>query len=113
MSSTTRDIVVRGVADWPESGPFVGREAVLRQWARLREAWDDVQVTYPSGFIDHGDRVAGRLGVRGRGRGPEFVIEQTVTVREGLIAAIDFFWDHAQALDAMGLSDEDARAESS
>ena len=26
------DVIVRTVKDWPEPGPFVGREALMRQW---------------------------------------------------------------------------------
>ena len=25
---------------WPEPGPYVGREAVLRQWRQFRDTWD-------------------------------------------------------------------------
>jgi ketosteroid isomerase-like protein len=109
------DIVLRGVGDWPEPGPFVGTEAVLRQWERLREAWDDVRATSTSDFVDHGDLIAVRFVLRGKGRGPEAEIEQTIvwTMHDGLINAIDFYWDHADALKAMGLSDHDAHAKSS
>ena len=34
------DVIVRAPAGWPEPGPFVGREAVMRQWERNRESWD-------------------------------------------------------------------------
>ena len=33
-------VIVREMEDWPEPGPFVGREAVMRQWEVMREAWD-------------------------------------------------------------------------
>ena len=31
------DVIVRMPEDWPEPGPFVGREAVMRQLEQLRE----------------------------------------------------------------------------
>ena len=33
------DVIARPPEDWPEPGPFVGREAVMRQWEQLRETW--------------------------------------------------------------------------
>jgi hypothetical protein len=34
------------------------------------------------------------------------------TVRKGKIVFLEFFWDHAEALEAVGLSEQDAHAES-
>jgi hypothetical protein len=34
------------------------------------------------------------------------------TVRNGKTAYQEFFWDHAEALDALGLSEQAARADS-
>ena len=33
------DVVLRAPEGWPEPGPYVGREAVMRQWERNREPW--------------------------------------------------------------------------
>jgi len=34
------DVAVgRELEGWPETGPFVGRDAVMRGWERNREAW--------------------------------------------------------------------------
>jgi hypothetical protein len=43
----------------------------------------------------------------GVGHGPESNIEATgvYTVRKGRICAIELFWDHAEALEAAGLSE--------
>jgi ketosteroid isomerase-like protein len=56
---------------------------------------------------DIGDRVAVRQNWRGAGYGPEANLEMTWvgTVREGKIAFVEFFWDHAEALEAVGLSE--------
>ena len=40
VSCTTPTSIVRTPEDWPEPGPFVGREAVMRQFEQLRETWD-------------------------------------------------------------------------
>ena len=44
---------------------------------------------------------------RGTGQGPESNIEttQVSTVRKGRIVYQEFFWDHAEALEAVGLSE--------
>jgi ketosteroid isomerase-like protein len=54
------DAIVRPPQDWPEPGPFVGREAVMRQWEHVREACKADVVEPISDFIDVGDRVAVR-----------------------------------------------------
>ena len=33
------DVVMRTPEDWPEQGPFVGREAVMREWEQLRQTF--------------------------------------------------------------------------
>ena len=106
------DIIMRTPEGWPEPGPFVGREAVMRQLEQLRDTWDADAVEVISDYVDVGDRVAVRMVWHGEGRGPETNIEFTnvVTVRNGKIVFIEFFWDHAQALQAVGLSEQDAHA---
>jgi ketosteroid isomerase-like protein len=60
-----------------------------------------------SDFIDIGDRVAVRQLWRGVGQGPDSVIEFTgvTTLRKGRVVAVEFFWDHAEALETLGLSE--------
>jgi ketosteroid isomerase-like protein len=110
------NIIVRATEDWPEPGPFVGREAVMRQGEQLRETWDAVTVEPIGDFIDVGDRVAVRHVWRGVGHGPaeanpEFTA--VYTMRKGKISIIEYFWNHAEALEAVGLSGQDAHADSS
>jgi ketosteroid isomerase-like protein len=101
------EIIVRPPERWPEPGPFVGREAVMREWEQTRETWDADIVEPISDFIDAGDRVVVRQIWRGVGRGPESNIEVTnvFTVRKGLIFQQEFFWDHGEALATLGLSE--------
>ena len=101
------DIIMRPPERWPEPGPFVGREAVMREWKQVRETWVADAVEPIGDFIDAGDRVVVRQIWRGVGQGPESNIELTnvFTVRKGKIFFQEFFWDHAEALDAVGLSD--------
>ncbi len=99
------EIIMRPPERWPEPGPFVGREAVMRQWHQTRETWDADTVEPISDFIDAGDRVVVRQIWRGVGQGPESNIETTnvLTVRKGRIVHQEFFWDHAEALETLGL----------
>ena len=101
------DVIARAPEGWPEPGPFVGREAVMREWHQTRETWDADTLEPISDFIDAGDRVVVRQVWHGTGQGPESNIEttQVTTVRKGLILYQEFFWDHAEALEAAGLSE--------
>jgi ketosteroid isomerase-like protein len=101
------DIVVRYAEGWPEgSEPTVGREAVMRQWEQFRATWDADSLD-PISFIDAGDRVVVRQIWRGAGHGPDLNMEVTTvtTVRKGKMILLEFFWDHAEALEAVGLSE--------
>ena len=102
------EVIMRAVEGWPEPGPWFGREAVMRQWKQLRETWDADTFELISDFIDVGDRVAVRFIWHGTGRGPESSIELTgvYTVRKGRIFYLEFFWDHAEALETLGLSEQ-------
>ena len=104
------DVIVRTVEDWPEPGPYVGREAVMRFHEQLRDTWDADTGVPISDFIDAGDRVAVRYIWRGAGHGPEVNMELTLvfTMRKGRIFYLEFFWDHAEALEAVSLSEQDA-----
>ncbi len=97
-------VIVRAAEGWPEPGPYVGRDGVMRQWESARAAFNADAVEVASEYIDVGDRVAVRIIWRGSGTGPEAGIEWTAlfTVRNGKILATEFFWDHSDALIALG-----------
>jgi ketosteroid isomerase-like protein len=101
------DAIMRMPEDWPETGPFVGRDAVIRQLEQQRETWDADSFELISDFIDVGDRVAVRFIWRGAGYGPESNIEATgvYTMRKGRIFYVEHFWDHAEALESLGLTE--------
>jgi ketosteroid isomerase-like protein len=108
------DVIARTPEGWPEPGPFVGREAFLRWCEQLRETWDADALEPISDFIEAGERVAVRQIWHGAGYGPEANLEMTWvgTVRKGKIVFVEFFWDHEEALEAVGLSEQDAHADS-
>jgi ketosteroid isomerase-like protein len=107
------DVIMRPPEGFPEPGPYVGREAFMRQFEQMRETWDADALELISDFIDAADRVAVRFIWRGAGRGPEFNMEITgvYTVRKGRILVAEYFLDHAEALEAVGLSEQDAHAD--
>jgi ketosteroid isomerase-like protein len=100
------DVIMRAPPGWPEPGPFIGVDAVIAQFVGAREAWDEDAFEFVSGFLAAGDRVAIRTLWRASGHGPESKIEWTnvFTVRNGQIVFLEYFWDHGDALDALGLS---------
>ena len=101
------DAVMRYHGDFPEPGPFVGRNAIMRQFDRLRDALDERDaLAFVGDFLDAGDRVVSRFAWRGEGSGPAMDLELTVvyTVRARRILEADFFRDHREALEAAGLS---------
>ena len=101
------DIIMRPPERWPEPGPFVGREAVMREWEQVRETWVADAVEPISDFLDAGERVVVRMIWHGAGVGPEANLEFThvYTVRRRRVFFIEYFWDHAEALEAAGLSE--------
>jgi ketosteroid isomerase-like protein len=95
----------RELEGWPDPGPIVGRDAVMRQWERAREPFGDTATLELVSIIDAGDRVVARQIAHGVGRGPAFHVEFTTvtTFRNGRSVLIDWFWDYAEALKAVGL----------
>ena len=102
------DLIVRGFEGSVEGQePTVGQESVMRGFGRMRETWDaDVAETITD-FIDAGDRVVARFVWHGTGHGPAFGLEVTgvYTLRKGKVFLVEYFRDHAEALEALGLSE--------
>jgi ketosteroid isomerase-like protein len=108
------DTIMRVIEGVPEPGPFIGRDAVMEQFEQLRGAWDSDTIEPISDFIYAGDRVAVRVAWHCVGRGPEVNLEFTIgyTMRKGQILYQEHISDHAKALEAVGLSEQDAHADS-
>jgi ketosteroid isomerase-like protein len=77
----------------------------MRAFEQLRETWDADAVEPIGDFIDTADHVVVRYVWRGAGHGPDLNMEATAvfTVRKGRIFEFETFWDHAEALEAVGL----------
>lgn len=101
------DIVMFHLEGWPEPGPSVGRDAVLGELEQLREAWQQGDRVEPVGdLIEACNHVLSRDIWHGSGSGPDAVMEFTTvyTFRKGKVITVQRFWDHAEALEAVGLS---------
>ena len=83
-----------------------GRERLCGFFEPVRDA-SDADLTEPiSDFVDADDRVV-RFAWSVRGRGPAAIVEISAValVRDGKISGFECFWDHAEALEAVGLSE--------
>jgi ketosteroid isomerase-like protein len=101
------DVIMRNPEGWPEPGPQVGREAVVRFTEQLRDTWHADSLEVVSDYAASADRVAVRFVWHGVGEGPDPNLELTgvYTVRDGTIFGMEFFWDHAAALEVVGMSE--------
>ncbi len=117
-------VIARTIEGWPEPGPFVGRDAVMRQFARVRAAWDTDAIEPIGDFLDAWESVRWdpeeiievdetRLivlsHVRMRGRGSGVQVDATAaqlwTITDGKARRIKLFQSKAEALEAAGLSE--------
>jgi len=107
------DVIMRVPEGWPEPGPFVGREAVIRLFEQWRETFDTYVTELIGDIIEAADRVVVRQVWHGVGRGSEAHVESTVvfTFREGKVSYVEQFWDYAAVLETLGLSEQDAHAD--
>jgi ketosteroid isomerase-like protein len=98
------DAIMRLYQEWVEPGPFVGRDAIMRQFEYLRDTWD-ADALDALDFVDAGDRVVVSYVWRVTGRGPKVELPAALvyTMRKGQIFGVEFFRDHDEALEAAGL----------
>lgn len=101
------DVVVRPAPNWPEHGPFVGRDEVIRFYQGMRDAFDADRLEEIGDPACAGDRVVVRYAWDVAGHGPDTTFEITALygIRTGKVRSVEFFWDHAEALEAAGLSE--------
>jgi hypothetical protein len=91
-----------------------GPREVALWWADWVEAWDSY-VYRISEYRDLGDWVLTPTDVKARGRGGipvEMRVFQLWQVRDGKVAALRAFLSEREALEAVGLSEQDAHADS-
>jgi ketosteroid isomerase-like protein len=97
------DAVMRTGPHWPEQVTYRGREEIRATSADWASLWEALQVEIDT-FEEFGDRVVatGAWRMRGvaSGVGGEMPIFIMFTVREGKIAAVEWFEDHDTAVAA-------------
>jgi ketosteroid isomerase-like protein len=101
------NVVMFHLEGWPEPGPSVGRDAVMRELQQLREAWQEGDRLELAGdLIEVGNQVLVREVWHGSGSGPDAVMEFSAlfALRRGKIITVQRFWDHDEALEAAGLT---------
>jgi uncharacterized protein len=103
---------IHGDIEW-ESGllgttPYRGRDGIRRMWEDVDIAWEAMKLV-PRRFIDGGDVVVANCTLVAKGRtsgspveGPQIGV---VDFEGGLIRRVRLFTDHAEALEAAGLSE--------
>ena len=101
----------RAVGPW--RGVF-GLDQIRRVLGEYRETWESARLE-PHEFIEAGDLVVvpATQHVKGRG-GIEVAASATLvwTIRNGAIERITLYQEREDALDAVGLSEQDAHADS-
>jgi len=90
---------------FPEAKPFRGREEFRRFVSDLDESGKaEIREVFPAG-----GRVVVRADWGGRGRASGIDLRSSLTIihtiRDGQIIKIEYFFDHAEALKAAGLSE--------
>ena len=97
------------------SGVYRGAGAAKQFWREWLAAWETNQFEYE--LVDAGDRIVQLFDMRMRGRStgiemPFGKVAWVYTFRDGLIVHMKLYMSQAEALEAVGLSEQDAHAES-
>ncbi|MEK6252721.1 MAG: nuclear transport factor 2 family protein [Actinomycetota bacterium] len=99
---------VRDLPELPGSSVAVGHEAVRAWWDQLFDPFEDLRFDAEE-FIDAGDRVVvlNHATARGRGSGAkvEMHFASVWTLNDGKAVRFISYSDHAEALEAAGLSE--------
>jgi ketosteroid isomerase-like protein len=101
------DAVMYGVEGWPEAGPWHGRAAILDQWCRIEEDFEQKELVTEE-IVAHADWVVVKSVWRVRSRSGfpgEFKSSMAARMCDGKVIEARFFWNHAEALETAGLEE--------
>ena len=109
------DVELHTAQAFPDIGSvFHGHEGYRRFWREFFEPFDGRLA--PEELLDFGDRVLATVKLTMQGQGSGVSVNQSLfqlfTLRRGLVVREDDFVDRAQALEAVGLSEQDVHADS-
>ena len=101
------EAVMRNPSDWVDAGPYLGRDAVMRNFSQLRDIWPDKNFFDRVELLDAGDRVVAQVDFHGDTRGLPLTVEMAwvYTMRQGLIVSPEIFPSMDEALEAAGLTE--------
>ena len=101
------DVEVITDPSWMEAGPFNGRAAVRSWYEGLRESWGGRDEAVVRELFEASGQVVSRFDweVRGRASGIDTRLDLTAVnlVEAGRIVRQQYYFDHAEALKALGL----------
>ena len=97
------------------SGVYRGTAAVKQFWREWLAAWETNEFEYE--LVAAGDRIVQLFDMRMRGRStgiemPFGKVAWVYTFRDGLIVHMKLYMSQAEALEAVGLSEQDAHGDS-
>ena len=102
-------------SDFPDAGLYHGHDGVREYRRRFWGTWE-AQRNEPEELIDAGDSVVAVVRMGGRGKGSGIEIDQWFawlwTFSEGKVIRVAVYQDRAEALEAAGLSQQDAHTDS-
>ena len=99
-------VEVHDPPEMPDSAIHRGREAVLRDWQRTFDSFEEFSIEIEE-CRDLGDELLLLLRYRGRGRGSGVTVDapmaHVLTIKNGKLLRLRQFLDRRQALEAVGL----------
>ena len=100
---------------WPDQQVYIGDEGAMQFITEWADAWDGWEME-PEDYIDAGERVVVILNQRGRSKATGIPVEmrfaQVWTLRDGRGVRMQLYASVEQALEAVGLSEQGAHADS-
>ena len=109
------EIVIRQRPEMPDAMTRHGHAGVMDAIAVWPEQWDEFRLEIVQ-IVDVDERVVVRTHQRGRGKGSGVDVDDQIWFvfgfRSGKVAEWQMFGAEREALEAVGLSEQDARADS-
>jgi hypothetical protein len=96
-------------------GVYRGRDAVKQFWREWLAAWETIRFEYE--LVDAGNRIVMLFDMRMHGRSthievPFGKVAWLFTYRDGLLVHQKFYMSQSEALEAVGLAEQDAHTDS-